>query len=256
MSYDLVIYDMHDHPEDDFKRQEALGNLILEERPRSFIMGGDGSRHDAFSTYDKYKQWTAQEEIHAWHHSLELMFSPLRVWNEQRRKNRHKQHPMRSVLTLGNHEDRMWRALAEDPYGFGSLIDFDHITGQGKFFDEVYEFGDVVDVNGIFYTHAPRNKMNRVMAQSTAAKQSNKHLIYGHTHTGGVINTPIIGPTNGARTTMIAPAFMNEGQKEPYCKNATTGWTYGLLKVWPSGSPDVPFGYEFMRTEKLLKDYL
>lgn len=254
--YDLWVFDMHDHPEDNFKRQEALGNMIVAEKPRSFVMGGDGSRHDAFSTYDKYKQWTAAEEIAAWKNSLALMFGPLEEWNKRQASHRHKQHNMRTVLTLGNHEDRMWRALGEDPYGFGSLVDFDDITGRKRYFDEVYPFGDVVNVNGIQCTHAPRNKMNRVMAHSTAAKQSNTHLIYGHTHTMQCTCTPIIGPENGSRMTLIAPAFMDEGQKEPYCQNATTGWQYGFLKVYPSGSPTVPPGFEYIRTERLLKEWL
>jgi predicted phosphodiesterase len=256
LSYDLVIADMHDHPEDNFLRQEALGKMILAEKPRTIIMLGDGSRHDAFSTYDKYKQWTAKEEIAAWHHSLSLIFGPLQDWNRRQRSHRHKQHEPRTVFTMGNHEERMFRELMENPHGFGSLIDFDEITSKGKHFDEVYEYGDVVNVNGIDYTHAARNKMNRPMALSTLAKQSRNHTIVGHTHTMEVRSTPLLGPENGVRTTLVAPAFMDMQNKEPYCRNATTGWVYGFLKVRPSGSPTVPFGYEYVSTDRLLEEWL
>ena len=254
--YDLVIADMHDHPEDNFLRQEALGKMILKEKPRSLIMLGDGSRHDAFSTYDKYHQFTAREEIAAWHHSLSLIFGPIQKWNADQKSHRHRQHNMRTVFTMGNHEDRMYKELADNPAGFGSLVDFDNITGKKHYFDEVYHYGDVVNVNGVDYTHAARNKMNRPMAVSTLAKQSQNHTIVGHTHTMAVHSTPLLGPENGVRMTMVAPAFMDTNSKEPYCRNATTGWVYGLLKVRPSGSPTIPFEYEYMSTSRLIEEWL
>lgn len=254
--YDLVIFDPHCHPEDNFRRFEALGNMIVGEKPRSFIVGGDGSRHDAFSTYDKYKQWTAAEEIAAWKHSLSLMFGPLDDWNTRQSSHRHKQHGMRTLLTLGNHEDRLWSALKENPYGFGSLVDFDSITGKGRYFDEVEPYGAVVNVGGIQYTHAARSVMGRPLALSTLAKRSNTHTIVGHSHTLDVVTTPLCHSENAVRFTMSAPAFMDMGNKEPYCMNYMTGWTYGLLKVYPSGSPTVAPSYEYMSTDRLLKEWL
>lgn len=254
MSFDLVISDIHTHPDDDFKRLEALGNLILEEKPNNIIILGDGSRHDAFSSYEKYKDWTAKQETDAWLHALSLIFGPMDRWNERQRGHRHRTYSPIKLYVKGNHEDRLNRAISEDKYGYSSLVDLDHVFGK-RYFDGVFEYGDVVTVNNIAYTHVPRNKMGRAMAWGTAVKHASSHLIFGHTHSLKVETVPSITSGNAVKMILNAPAFMPMGNKEPYSERLTTGWVYGLVMVYPNGPTDA-FGFEYIPTNVVESSYL
>lgn len=248
---DLVIFDPHSHPEDNFDRFRWIGNLIMERRPRSVIVGGDLARMDSMSRHGDKPTTTFKEDLEAMHEAIRLMFGPILEWNTRQRSHRHRPHPMRTVWLEGNHEERARRVAKEDPHGFASLVDWDDPLGLARWYDERYEYGQVANIHGIDYTHIPRTIMGRPMAHNSICKQTQRHMIYGHGHSLNTSSTPIIGTDNGVRMTLSAPAFMPDQNKEPYSRNLTTGWVYGILIVRPSGSPSVPFSFDYLSMKDL-----
>jgi hypothetical protein len=255
LSYTLVIFDPHTHPEDDFSRFDQLGQLILAEKPRNIVVGGDLGRVDSMSRHGDKPVVTFREDIASMNEAARRIFSPLREWNNKRRESRHRPHPMRAVWLEGNHEERARRVAKEDPHGFASLVDWDDPFGFSHWWDERYEYGEYANVDGVLYTHVPRNIMGRPMAHSTAAKHAESHLIFGHSHSLQVVNVPLHGTDNGVKTIMSAPAFMPHQNKEPYASRLTTGWSYGLLRVRPSGSPRIPPSYDYLNMVDLERMY-
>ena len=85
-------------------------------------------------------------------------------------------------------------------------------------------------------------------------RQTQGHLIYGHTHTMDVKTIPQIATENSVRMVVNAPALLPQDQKEHYCKRSTTGWVYGLMRVRSHG-PTRPFSFDFISTEELISQY-
>lgn len=255
MTYDLVMFDGHTHPEDDFSRFSQLGSMILEEKPKTLIIGGDLGRVDSMSGHGDTPSVTFRQDLEAMHYAIGLMLNPLLEWNRRRSDSRHRPHNMRIVWLEGNHEERARRVAKEDPHGFASLVDWEDPFGFSRWWDEKYPYGKVVNVNGIDYTHVPRNKMGTPMAATTILKQTGRHMIYGHNHTMQLLTTPVSGSDNGVRMTLCAPCFMPDQSLEPYAQNNQNGWVYGILRVRPRGSPTLPFSFDYLSMVDLEEMY-
>jgi len=251
-NYDLVFFDLHTSPDDDFLRHRALGNMILEERPNNLISGGDFLSLDSCSFYDKVKSCSMADDRRASEKAHELIFGPLHKQNKK-----HKKKPnggMGTYFLYGNHEDREKRVREIDPDGFASLVDYDEIMAPYSHWEERVGYGEVVTVNDIGYTHIPLNKMGRPMGVNPIYRQTSGHLVFGHTHTLDVKTIPQIATDNSVRMVVNAPALLPQDQKEHYCKRSTTGWVYGLMRVRSHG-PTRPFSFDFMSTEELISQY-
>lgn len=255
MSLTIAVFDLHGHPEDNFRRFDWLGRMILEEKPDSVVIGGDIARMDSLSRHGDSPATTLREDLAAMQEGLSRIFSPLRDWNARRKDSKHAQHAMRTVWLEGNHEERARRVAKEDPHGFASLVDWDDPYSLAHWYDERYEYGQYANVGGVLYTHVPRNMMGRAMSHTAAAKHSESHLIYGHSHTLQTTPVALHGNGNGVKMVLSAPAYMEKQNKEPYAKNLTTGWVYGLLRVRPSGSPSIPFSYDYLSMDDMERLY-
>ena len=250
--YDLVFFDLHTHPDDDFIRHKALGRMILEERPRNIISGGDLLSMDSCSFHDTNKRYSLKEDQRASQRGHDYIFGPLHRENKKKKKG-----PRLGVKTyclLGNHEFRISRLAEVDPDGFSSIVDYNEIIAPPEYWDVVVEYGYGVMVNDVYYTHIPINKTGRPMAPTAIARQSKGHICFGHTHSFDVKTVPQISEGNSVRMVMNAPALLPQNEKEHYCKMSTTGWAYGLIKMRPNGPDQLP-SYEYITTEDLINKY-
>lgn len=250
--YDLPLFDIHTSHDDDFLRHKALGNMILENPPKNLIIGGDFLSLDSCSFYDSKKICSMDDDRKASVRAHELIFGPLHAYNKKRKKKPN--GGMKTYFLYGNHEDREKRVRELDPDGFASLVDYDEIMAPYSYWDERVGYGEVVTVNDISYTHIPLNKMGRPMGVNPIYRQTQGHLIYGHTHTMDVKTIPQIATENSVRMVVNAPALLPQDQKEHYCKRSTTGWVYGLMRVRSHG-PTRPFSFDFISTEELISQY-
>lgn len=151
MTIHLVIPDQHAHYEHSNERADWLSKLIIDIRPDIVINIGDSADMPSLAGYDKGKRSfqgrTYKQDINA-----HLDFQH-RIWEPI--KARKKRLPRR-IFCIGNHEDRITRAIESQPELDGAIGLSD--LQLGEFYDEVIGYsgkdtpGQII-VDGICYAH-------------------------------------------------------------------------------------------------------
>jgi hypothetical protein len=107
----------------------------------------------SLSFYDKGKKSFENrrylKDIQAAKEGMDLLMSPIRKEIKRLKNNKKKQWKPRMILTLGNHEERINRAvesdaILEDVIGMGDLP-------YGEW--DVYPYLEVVEVEGVSFSH-------------------------------------------------------------------------------------------------------
>ena len=246
MSYTMVVKDMHTHPGDDFLRHEALGNMIVEEQPDEIVFVGDFASLDSCSQHDSVRRCTMQEDREAIETGYDHIFSQMK---------KVRKYKPRMIFCEGNHEEREKRIRKHDPGGYASLVNWDEIMVPPDLFQEHYRYGQIVNVRGVDYTHCPLNNMGKAASMAWIRKHTARNLIWGHTHRMMLETIPQVGVENSVRGLLNSPALLSQNTKEHYCLDSTTGWTYGMLRVYPRGA-DRMFMFDYVDTEELETLYL
>ena len=141
-----VIPDVQAKPGVPLDHLSWIGQYIADKRPDVVVCIGDFADMPSLSSYDRGKRshalMTYAEDIAAAKRAMKLLMDPIR---------KAKGYKPRLVMTLGNHEDRISRAINEDGrlYGTISLDDLPY-KDQGW---EVHPFLEPVVIDGIAYAH-------------------------------------------------------------------------------------------------------
>jgi hypothetical protein len=108
---------------------------------------------ESLSTYDRgmksFEGRRYTKDLFAARDAMDALLTPLFRYNKTAKRNKHKQYKPRMVLTLGNHENRINRAINEDSKLEG-LMSTDDLPYQDW---EVIPFLDVIVIDGIAYSH-------------------------------------------------------------------------------------------------------
>lgn len=160
------------------------GEYIVDKKPDVVIMIGDFADMESLSSYDVGKKTFEgrryKKDIQVAHEGMKLLLGPLNSFNENAKKNKEKQYHPRLVLTLGNHEDRINRAVQADPKleGVLSLSDLQY----EKFGWEVYPYLEPVVIDGVAYCHFFTSGILGKPVTSASALVAKKHMscIMGH----------------------------------------------------------------------------
>lgn len=151
----LIISDAHAHPDNTLDRFKWLGNYILEHKPAVIICLGDFADMPSLCSYDKgtrgFEGRRYHRDRHAVLRAMTALLKPMREDNEWRKIGKKKQYKPKMVMCLGNHENRINRAIENDAMLEGTLSIKD--LGYEKAGWEVHPFLDVVNVDGINYSH-------------------------------------------------------------------------------------------------------
>jgi hypothetical protein len=145
-----VIPDAHAHFQYDHSRADLLAHLINDLRPDVVINIGDGADMPSLCHYDKGKRGfngrTYRQDIDA-----HLEFQD-RIWDPVVRR---KKKLPRTVYCIGNHEQRIEKALDLSPELVGTIGLSD--LELSRWYDDVVEYRGgtpgVIDVDGILYAH-------------------------------------------------------------------------------------------------------
>lgn len=182
MTTHLIIPDTQAKPGDDFDFLRCIGEYIVHKKPDVIIHLGDFADMESLSSYDKGKKSFEGrryiKDIEAAKQAMDTLLQPLRDYNVKAKKNKEKQYKPRMVLTLGNHCERINRAINDDPKLEG-LIKIEDLPYEDW---EVHNFLHPVVVDGICYSHYfPTGAMGRPAA-SASALVSKMHMscIAGH----------------------------------------------------------------------------
>ena len=160
------------------------GEAICDYRPDVIVNIGDFADMPSLSTHDvkgsKYFEGLRYNiDIDTTKKAMKMLLKPLRDLQEKQRENKHKVYNPRMVLTLGNHENRISRAVNNNPMLEG-LISTKDLCYEADW--EVHDFLHPTFINGVGFNHYwPVGAMGRPAA-SPAAIISKLHMscVAGH----------------------------------------------------------------------------
>ena len=184
MTKHFVLPDVQAKPGIDFSYLTKIGKYVVEKKPDKLICLGDFADMPSLSSYDigkkSFEGKRYSKDIQASHDAMTAFLTPLWEFNAKAKKNKEKQYHPEMILTLGNHEHRINRAVNDDAKLEGILsTDALGYVGYGW---SVYPFLDVVVVDGIAYSHYFTTGLMGRPVTTAQACLSKKHMscIQGH----------------------------------------------------------------------------
>lgn len=180
----LVLPDVQAKPGHDFSYLRKIGMYAVAKKPEKIICLGDFADMPSLSSYDAGKKnfegrrYVA--DISAAHAAMTAFLSPIWEHNERAKRNKEKQYKPELILTLGNHENRINRAVNDSPQLDGVLAISD--LKYEEFGWQVHPFLDVVVVDGIAYSHYFVTGVMGRPVTTAAACLAKKHMscVQGH----------------------------------------------------------------------------
>lgn len=201
----LIIPDVQAKPGNDFTFLNWIGQYIIDQKPDVIVNIGDFADMPSLSSYDvgkkSFEGRRYVNDIAAAKEAMDSLMTPLRKFNIKARKNKEKQYKPKMVLTLGNHEQRISRAIENDPKLEG-LIKYEDLPYNEW---EVQGFLEPVCIDGVYYSHYfPTGAMGRpcssasamvskLHASCVAGHQQGKQITYGKKPDGSTITCIIAG---------------------------------------------------------------
>jgi hypothetical protein len=132
-----------------------IGEYFAEKQPDVIQVIGDFADMPSLSSYDvgkkSFEGRTYKADIEASVESLELLMAPIERLNRRRKSKGLRAYRPRKVITYGNHEYRILRAIELDRKLDG-LISISDLQFK-KFGFEEYPFLEVVKIDGVEYSH-------------------------------------------------------------------------------------------------------
>jgi hypothetical protein len=203
----MVLPDVQAKPGLDFSYLRRYGTYMLEKRPDIVVCIGDFADMPSLSSYDKgrksFEGRRYKRDVEATQFAMQAFLSPLNEYNAMRRRNKKAEYKPRLVLTLGNHEDRINRAINDDSKLDGVLSVKD--LAYEEYGWEVYPFLQVVIVEGVAFSHFIATGVMGRPASSAAAQlrkanmscfsghKQGKEIAYGYRADGSTITSIICG---------------------------------------------------------------
>ena len=184
MSKILVIPDTQVKPNHDTTFLRHIGQYIVEKQPDTVVCLGDFADMPSLSTYDvgkkSFEGRRYKDDIAAAVEGMGALLGPLEEYNRSARQQHKARYRPRLVLTLGNHENRINRAVESDAKLEGVLSTDD--LKYEEFGWEVYPFLDVVVIDGVAFSHYFTSGTMGRPSTTAAAQLNKKHMscIAGH----------------------------------------------------------------------------
>ena len=205
MKVHAVIPDVQAKPGNNFKFLERVGHYLADKKPDVIVQIGDFADMESLSSYDKGKKSfegrSYTRDIEAANEAMDALVGPMLDEMLRLKRNKEKQWKPRLVLTLGNHEERINRAIEEDRKLDG-LISVSDLPYAGW---EVYPFLEPVEIDGVFYCHyfptgvlgrpavTASAMVSKLHASCVAGHQQGKQVAYGKRPDGSMITCIIAG---------------------------------------------------------------
>lgn len=151
----LVIPDAQVKPGVPLEHLRWLGNYIVQKRPDVIVNIGDFADMASLSSYDvgkkSFEGRRYTKDIEAVHQGMDTLLRPLAELQARQRNSKHRVYQPEMHLTLGNHENRINRAINDDPKLEG-LISVNDLQYE-DFGWTVHPFLSVINLQGISFSH-------------------------------------------------------------------------------------------------------
>lgn len=250
-SVHVVIPDAHAKPGKNNNRALWIGALIHDIKPDVVVDLGDTGDFDSLSSYDKGKRSFVGRSYSAdviAHNDFQD-----KLWHKARRS---KKKLPRRVRLIGNHEQRIDRALDQSPELAGT-IGYSDLDIERYYDDVVYYDGQTpgtITIDGVTYAHY---FVSGVMGRSVSGEHPAHALVtkqlvsctQGHTHT---FDYTIRTQHNGSKV---------HGLVAGCCVDFKSNWAGETQKLWTPGvviKRNVHKGMydiEWVSLERLKKEY-
>jgi len=180
----LVLPDVQAKDGVDFTYLRKIGQYICDKRPDAIVCIGDFADMPSLSSYDvgkkSFEGRRYTKDVEAVRNASHALFKPLFDMQERQRRNKEKVYKPFKVMTLGNHENRIDRAINNDPKLEG-LISVNDLCYH-DYWDNVYPFLEVVTINGIAFSHYFVTGVAGRPSSTAQAQMNKQHMscISGH----------------------------------------------------------------------------
>lgn len=187
MTSHLFIPDTQVKPGVNIDHIKALGNYIVDHKPDVIICIGDWFDLPSLSSYESkgskyFHDKTYREDIDAGINAMWWLMNPLTAFNINAVIRKKKTYKPRLIYTLGNHEQRIIRAINESPILQGTIGYKDlQLENYGW---EVYDYLQVVEIDKILYSHYFINP-DSLMSKPIGGTIENKLRLLGHSFSMG-----------------------------------------------------------------------
>ena len=155
MSKHLVIPDCQVKPGHSVEYLSWIGQYAAEKKPDVIVCIGDFADMPSLSSYDigkkSFEGRTYTADVKAARKGMRALMKPIHDEQERLKTNHRPRWNPKLVLTLGNHEERIERAIEYDRKLDG-LIGIKDL-GYEAFGWEVHPFLEVVVIDGVAYSH-------------------------------------------------------------------------------------------------------
>lgn len=202
----LFIPDSQVRPGDDLGFLRRIGHYIVDKKPDVIVHAGDFADMCSLSSYDKGKKSFEgrryKADIKAAHAGMEALLGPIREYNEMRLRNKKALYRPRMVLTMGNHEERILRAIENEPMLDGTIGLED--LRYAEYGWEVHDFLQVVVIEGIAFSHYFTTGAMGRPASSAQAMLNKKHMSCIAGHQQGLSSASAYRADGRRMTTIIA----------------------------------------------------
>lgn len=254
----LVCPDAHAKPGVDNRRFTWLGKFIAERKPDVVVNIGDWYDMESLSSYDKFKKSfegrTYKADIDAGNDALKLVELELWKSNINARNTKKKQYKPRLIALLGNHEERIERAvnMQRELDGTISYNDFEY----SKYGWEVIPYLKSISVEGVNFSHYFSTGImgKAVSGESPALKLIRTQMascVMGHVHTRDFAERTT---AEGRRVQgLVVGCYLDPLQHESYAGNANEVWWRGLVML--NNVKNGSFDPEFISIETLKDRY-
>lgn len=227
----LFLPDTQARPGDDFSFLRRIGHYIVDKKPDVIVHAGDFADMCSLSMYDKGKKSFEGRryrlDVKAAHDAMEALLGPMREYNEMRLRNKKALYRPRMVLTLGNHEDRINRAISNDPILDGTISTDD--LKYAEYGWEVYPFLQVVVIAGVAFSHYFQTGVMGRPASSAQAQLNKKMMscVAGHQQGRQIASTY---RADGKRITSIIAGSAYEHPEEYLGPQGNQHW-HGIVML-------------------------
>jgi hypothetical protein len=205
MTTHCIIPDIQAKYGEDVTFLSNIGKYLVEKKPDVIIQLGDFADMESLSSYDvgkkSFEGKRYVKDIEAAKTAMDTLLQPIREFNTKAKRNKEKTYKPRMVLTLGNHEQRILRAIENDPKLEG-LIKYEDLPYHDW---EVHQFLHPVFIDGVAYCHYfPSGALGRPATTASAlvskqhmsciaGHQQGKQVAYGKRPDGSTITCIIAG---------------------------------------------------------------
>ena len=186
----LVIPDVQAKPGVPTEHLAWVGQLIVDKRPDVVVQIGDFADMPSLSSYDigkkAFEGRRYKDDVESVIAAQGMLLHPLFALQDRQAKNKQKVYNPRLVMTLGNHDDRINRAVNNDAKLDG-VLSIDDLQYE-QFGWEVHPFLSVVSIGGVCFSHYFTSGVAGRPVTSPNALITKKHVscVMGHCQTDGI----------------------------------------------------------------------